>query len=113
MKIKPSRINHYSETVIRQEKEVVKQLRDSLIFDTISVKVFDYSDAFYQVNGMIREDSIRIQIQSIDSIIQVVYKGKRLRPWLWVLSKRQLEQVMQSKNPNSQIIYSKQIQIIK
>ena len=113
LKINPRLVNHYSETVIKQEKEVVKQLRDSLIFDTIRVKVFEYCDAFYQLKGIIRDDSIRIKIQSIDTIIQIVYKGKRLYPWRWIFSKRQLQQVIQSKNPNSTIIYSRQIQITK
>jgi hypothetical protein len=111
--IKLGRVNNYSNTVIHHEKEIVKELRDSVVLDTIQVKVFDYTDEFYNVTGNILEDSIRMNIVSTDSLIQVVYRGKRPKPWLWFLSPRPLEQVIQSKNPDSKIIYSKSIQITK
>ena len=111
--IKLGRVNNYSNTVIHHEKEIVKELRDSVVLDTIQVKVFDYTDEFYNVTGNILEDSIRMNIVSTDSIIQVVYRGKRPKPWLWFFSPRPLEQVIQSKNPDSKIIYSKNIQITK
>jgi hypothetical protein len=111
--IKLGRVNNYSNTVIRHEKEIVKVLRDSVVLDTVQVKIFDYTDEFYKVTGNILKDSIRMNIVSTDSLIQVVYRGKRPKPWLWFLSSRPLEQVIQSKNPDSKIIYSKNIQITK
>ncbi len=113
LKIASKQVNHYSETVIHQEKEIIQELRDSIVLDTIRMKAFDYHDTFYDVSGDIRDDSIRMNIISRDSIIQVVYEGKRRKPWLWILSKRQLEQVIQCKNPNASIHYSKSIQITK
>ncbi len=113
LKVSPKQVNHYSETVVHQEKEIQTILRDSIVLDTIQMKSFNYHDMFYDVVGDIRDDSIRMNITSRDSIIQIVYRGKRRKPWLWILSPRQLEQVIQCKNPNSTIQYSKSIQITK
>ena len=113
LKIKSKRVNQYSETVIHQDKEIIRELRDSLVYDTIKVKTFDYQDDYYQVSGNITPDSIRMNIHSSDSLIQVVYKGQRINPKLWIFSKRQLEQVVSCKNPNSTIQYSRYIQIEK
>ncbi len=111
--INPRRVTHFSETVIRQEKEIVTKLRDSLICDTIHARVFNYSDSFYTVKGIAVGDSQNVHITSLDSLVQVVYKAKRIHPWLWFFSRRSLEQVIVSKNPNSTILYNKTIQIVR
>lgn len=113
LKIKRQRVDHYSETVITHEKHIATKLRDSVVYDTVKVKVFTYKDPFYDVSGKIHNDSINMDIQSTDTITQVVYKGKRRNPWLWVISRRNLEQVISSKNPNSTIVYSQSIKIAK
>jgi hypothetical protein len=113
LNIKPRHVTEYSETVIKQEKEIVTKLRDSLICDTIHARVFNYRDSFYTVKGIAVGDSQKVQISSLDSLVQVVYKGERVRPWLWIFSRRKLEQVISSKNPNSTILYNKTIQLIK
>jgi predicted nuclease with TOPRIM domain len=113
LKLKASKVNHYTKTVVRQEKQILKELRDSIIYDTLKVKVFDYADSFYKVDGILLRDSIRMNIHSQDTLIQVVYRGKRPKPWLWFFSRRQLEQVISCKNPNATILYSKHIQIAK
>lgn len=111
--IKPKHVTEYSETVVKQEKEIVTKLRDSLIRDTIHARIFNYQDSFYTVKGIAVGDSQKVNISSLDSLIQVVYKGKRIHPWLWIFSRRKLEQVITAKNPNSTILYNKTIQIIK
>lgn len=111
--IRPRLVNTYAETVITQDKQIVTQLRDSLVQDTVKVKVFDYKDEFYSVHGMAVNDTQKVHIQSTDSLIQVVYKGERIHPLLWIFSRRKLQQVITSKNPNSTIIYAKYIEIKK
>ena len=111
--VKPSRVTQYTETVVKSEKEILTNLRDSIIHDTIRARVFNYQDSFYTVKGIAIGDSQRVKICSIDSLIQVVYKGKRMRPWLWIFSRRRIEQVITSKNPNNKILYNRTIQIIK
>jgi hypothetical protein len=113
LNIKPRMVNNYTETVIHHQKEVVTNLKDSIVFDTLLERKFDYSDTYYSVEGKIQNDSIHFNINSTDSLIQVVYHGKRKHPWLWIFSSRELEQAIYSKNPNSTIIYSKTISIVK
>lgn len=113
LKIRPSRVDQYSETVIHTQKDIVTTLRDSIIYDTIPVKVFNYSDEFYTISGIAVNDTQRVHIESRDSLIQVVYKGERIKPWLWIFSKRKLQQVVSCKNPNCKIEYTKIINIKK
>ncbi len=113
LKIKSRLATQFSETVLHNQIEISAELKDSLRDDSVKVQSFDYKDEFYEVKGQILSDSIHLNINSCDSIIQVVYKGKRNRPWLWFFSKRNLEQVIYSKNPNSEIQYSRIIEIVK
>ena len=111
LKINPGRVDQYSETVIHTQKDIVTTLRDSIIFDTIPVRVFNYNDEFYSVSGIAVGDTQRVHIECRDSLIQVVYRGERIKPWLWIFSRRKLQQVVSCKNPNSKISFSKQIEI--
>lgn len=113
LKVNPRSVNNYSETVIHQDKEIVTSLHDSLIFDTVPVRVFNYHDEFYTVRGIAIGDTQKVHIESRDSLIQVVYKGERYKPWLWIFSKRKLQQVIRCNNPDSEIEYSKFIEIVK
>jgi hypothetical protein len=111
--VKPVRTQQVSTTVVETEKHIITTLRDSIIHDTVSVKVFSYSDPWYSIQGQAHGDTQRFQIQSRDSLIQVVYKGERSKPWLWILSPRRLQQRIYSSNPNSIITYSQLINIQK
>lgn len=113
LKIKLRSVSSYSQTAIEQEKVITTILRDSMILDTIPARTFYYKDDFYTVKGLAINDTQKVEINSRDSIIQVVYKGKRYKPLLWILSKRKLEQVISCKNPNSKITYSKYIEFEK
>lgn len=111
--VKPERAQQVSTTIIETQKQIVTTIRDSLIHDTIRVKVFSYSDPWYTIQGQALGDTQRVQIQSRDSLIQVVFKGERTKPWLWIFSPRRIQQRMFSSNPNSIIKYSQTINIQK
>ena len=111
--VKPERAQQVSTTIIETQKQIVTTIRDSLIHDTNRVKVFSYSDPWYTIQGQALGDTQRVQIQSRDSLIQVVFKGERTKPWLWIFSPRRIQQRMFSSNPNSIIKYSQTINIQK
>jgi hypothetical protein len=113
LSVKPKRVETYSESGVVQDKEIHATIRDSLLPDSSHAKSFSFRDDFYTIKGIQIGDSERININSIDTIIQVVYHGKRIRPWLWIFSPRTLEQVISAKNPNTKIIFNKTIQIVK
>ena len=68
---------------------------------------------FYNIEGIAIGSTQNVSIQSTDSLMQVVYKGKRKKPYLWFFSKRQLEQVITNKNPNSKLECIKFAALIK
>lgn len=111
--VKMSRATQLSTTVIETQKNIITQLKDSIIHDTIHVKVFEYTDKWYKIKGVSQGDSQQLQIHSTDTLTQVVYKGERVKPWLWIFSPRKLQQRVSVSNPNATIKYSQFIQIIK
>ncbi len=113
LKINPRKVEHYSETVIQQNKDIVTMLKDSLIYDTVQARIFNYHDEFYTIKGIAVGDTQKVHIESRDSLIQVVFKGERYKPWLWIFSKRKLQQAVSCKNPDSRIKYSNVIVLIK
>jgi type II secretory pathway pseudopilin PulG len=111
LNIKPGRVLSFQETRIIQNKDIKQHLRDSIIFNRIPVKVFNYTDPWYQIAGIIQADTAALRITSNDTIIQVVSYGPRLNPWLWFLSRRQVIQTIQSRNPSNHIYYNRYIKI--
>jgi hypothetical protein len=86
-------------------------LRDSVIHDTVPVKVFSYKDNFFNVHGLSHDSTQEVKINYQDTLVQVVYLGPREKPWLWIFSPRKLQQRVTLKNPNARITYSEFIQI--
>lgn len=108
-----SKTTQFTTTVVETKTNVITTLRDSLILDTIKVRVFDYEDQWYQIKGISEKDTQRLVIKSTDTLTQVVYRGERLNPWLWVFSPRKIQQRVSVSNPNATIKYSQTIQIQK
>jgi len=113
LKVKPQRVVQIQGTHTENEKVITTLLRDSVIMDTVQIRVFDYEDGYYSVHGQSWGDTQRVEVKSRDTLIQVVYKGRRERPELWIFSPRKLEQRLSLKNPNARIVYNKNIQIQK
>ena len=113
LKVKPQRVVQIQGTHTESEKVITTLLRDSVIMDTVQIRVFDYEDGYYTVKGQSWGDTQRVEVKSRDTLVQVVYKGKRERPVLWIFSPRKLEQRLVLKNPNARIVYNKNIQIQK
>jgi hypothetical protein len=111
--VKVNKTTQYSTTVVETKTNVLTTLRDSLILDTIQVRVFDYQDQWYQIKGLIEKDTQRLVIKSMDTLTQVLFYGERQKPWLWFFSPRKLQQRVSVSNPNATIKYSQTIQIQK
>jgi len=87
-------------------------LRDSVIYDTVQVRTFDYQDGFFTVKGKAVANQQHLELSYQDTLVQVVYRGERERPWLWIFSPRKLMQRVSLKNPNAHIHYTQHIEII-
>lgn len=111
--VKVNKTAQYSTTVVETKTNVITTLRDSLILDTLQVRVFDYQDQWYKIRGVIEKDTQRLVIKSMDTLTQVLFYGERQKPWLWFFSPRKLQQRVSVSNPNATIKYSQTIQIQK
>ena len=113
MGIKLNKATQISSTVIETQKNIITRVRDSIVHDTVRVKVFSYKDQWYQISGIGNEKTQQLSIFTTDTITQVVFKGDRIKPWLWIFSPRKLQQRISVSNPNAIIKYSSLIQIQK
>ena len=111
--VKVNKTTQYSTTVVETKTNVLTTLRDSIVLDTVKVRVFDYQDQWYQIRGVIEKDTQRLVIKSMDTLTQVLFYGERQKPWLWFFSPRKLQQRVSVTNPNATIKYSQTIQIQK
>ncbi len=111
--VKVNKTTQYSTTVVETKTNVLTKLRDSIVLDTLQVRVFDYQDQWYQIKGVIEKDKQRLVIKSMDTLTQVLFYGERQKPWLWFFSPRKLQQRVSVSNPNATIKYSQTIQIQK
>ena len=108
-----SKTSQFSTTVVETKTNVITTIRDSIVRDTVKVRVFDYQDQWYTIKGVQENNTQRLWITSTDTLTQVVYRGERLKPWLWVFSPRKIQQRVSLSNPNATIKYSQTIQIQK
>ena len=113
LKVKPSRLKSISENGIANHTNIKSILTDSTGKDSISYKFFNYNDGWYNVNGFAALDTQHLNITSVDTLVQIVYKGDRERPWLWIFSRRKLMQRVSLKNPSARINYTQYIKIQK
>ena len=87
-------------------------IRDSVIYDTVQVRMFDFQDGFFTVQGKAIGNRQHLELSYQDTLVQVVYRGERERPWLWIFSPRKLMQRVSLKNPEAKIHYTQHIEII-
>lgn len=104
------------------QQRIFAQLKDSIAIaakgtstaaippDTLQFRVFNYRDAYYDVSGYALDDRQVLYISSRDTMTQVVFR-RRKRPWLWIFSRKTLEQRVYFKNPHAHIYYSQTIQV--
>lgn len=103
----------------RTEERVI--LRDSLVVvhdtvhhevrDTVRLQAFDFSDGYLSVSGLSDGTTQRLTAAYSDTLVQVVYRAERPRPWLWFFSPRRLRQRVMLKNPSATIHFSEIIDI--
>ena len=111
LKVKLSRAESISQTGFSAQSQVVVIVRDSVVYDTIHAKVFNYQDGYFSISGELIGDKQHLNLAYQDTLVQVVYWGARKHPWMWVFSPRELSQRVSLKNPNARIHYTQTIKI--
>lgn len=113
LRIKASRVDNLVSTGIAMDTTLKVLLLDSVVYDTIQAKVFNYQDGYFSVRGIQIGDSQQLELSYRDTLTQVVFRGKREKTWLWIFSKRKLTQRVALKNPRAKIQYSRAVKIQK
>lgn len=113
LKVNPRRTGQISAAGFRAEKNISVPLTDSLLADSARMKIFSFHNEWYDVRGQASDTIQHLQFRYQDTLIHVIYQGKRYRPWLWVLSPRRLRQRVLLKNPDGRIGYAEAIKIGK
>ena len=88
-------------------------LRDSIIVrDTLrdTVRIFLGGDVWSRVAGVIRGDSLRYSVQSIDTLFQVVHRVPR-RFLFFRYGTKAIRQEIVSSNPHTRLVYSEYVEL--
>lgn len=115
LNIKPRRVKQSNITASVITKEITTTLRDTIYInrhDTTRGQTFAYIDPWFHVRGKIHQDTIDIKLQAYDTVYTAIFKGKRYKPWLWILSRRRTEIIQQNANPDNQIYFAKHVEIV-
>lgn len=111
LQVQLSRAQSVSTTIFTVKTPATVHIRDSTVYDTVAVRRFDYNDGFFTIQGTAIGDQQQLHMSYQDTLVQVVFRGKRKHPWLWIFSKRILTQRVSFKNPNARIHYTQHIEI--
>lgn len=115
LKVKPRRIVSTSEIGFGFNDTLEIEL-DSLLPDTDYAttycpdRTFHYTDPYLNLTGTITENSEKINFTYRDTLIQVVYYGKRVHKY-WPFSRRRLMQRISLGNPKAYVSYAKTIKV--
>ncbi len=108
LRVKLRKAQVYSQTVIELRDTVFCNTTDTVIVvgdNVIKAIKFDYSDKFATISGVTNDTGITINYSMTDTIVQVVYKGKRQK-WWKIFTPRPLMQRITCKNPHAHIVYN-------
>ena len=112
---KLNKLESFRVTSTNSHYEVRTIIKDTII-NSEHIKSFDYKDkeGFFEVQGSIQNDSIDLDIHTKDTIVAGVYKGKRIKKFLFIRYGRRINYVeLVNKNPYSKIEYNKEVYLKK
>lgn len=111
--IRLRRAESYARSVTTSSYEAIMPLRDSIIVrDTLrdTVRIFLGGDVWSRVAGVIRGDSLRYSVQSIDTLFQVVHRVPR-RFLFFRYGTKAIRQEIVSSNPHTRLVYSEYVEL--
>jgi hypothetical protein len=113
--IKIKRLESASSTTIKTEVDITTPIVEDIIIEDlkpIPVQRFNWSDSWVAVSGIIRDKQVNCNVQSIDTLIQVVHRVPK-KFWFIKWGTKAIRQEIMSKNPHTQIIYTEYIELKK
>lgn len=113
LKIKLKRTQSVSESGTRTTVEIKTVVRDSVVYrgDTLTrISAFDWADPWIDVAAVIEKDSVMLDICSRDTLVQIVHRVPH-RFWFIKWGCKAIEQSIVSRNPHTEIEYTRYIEL--
>lgn len=113
MKIRPRDAIAVGKTTTVTAVSIKAPIRDEICIDSgrvVKGKEFQWSDTWTSINGMIEEDSVKLNYNSLDTLVQVIHVEKHKFLFIrWGV--KAIRQSVTLKNPNSRIMSTEYIKI--
>ena len=105
------RVESVAKSATESKIEFVAPRQDTIILhDTLSL--FRWSDAWMRVEGAVRGDSVECQVESVDTLHQIVHRVPH-RFWFIRYGTKAIRQEIISSNPHTKIVYTEYIELPK
>lgn len=111
--IKLKRIQSVSNNATKTKVEVRTEIRDSIIYrDSIIEKIrfFRWNDPWVSIFGEVKQDSVDVDFQSCDTLVQVVHRVPH-KFWFFRWGTKAIKQEVVSTNPHTKITYTELIEL--
>lgn len=111
--IKVKRMQSASTTATQTNVQIVTQVRDSVIYRDSradSLKYFVWADPWLTVEGNVRKDSVAVDVESRDTLIQIVHRVPH-KFWFIKWGTKAVRQEVVSTNPHTTITYNEYIEL--
>lgn len=113
LNLKVKRLQSVSNTATETKVEIKTEVRDSIVYiqgEPISILAFDWQDSWTNVEGIINKDSVDLNFQSYDTIVQFVHRvPHKFLFFKW--GTKAIRQEIVSKNPHTNITYTEYIEL--
>lgn len=115
LNIQVKRLQSVSNTSTKTEVQINTVVKDSIVYikgDPVNVTAFRWEDPWTGIQGVIRNDSIDLNVQSCDTLVQIVHKVPH-KFWFIKWGCKAIRQEIVSKNPHTHITYTDYIELKK
>ena len=113
--VKLRRVESIATTASHSALDIVSPLRDTIFIERVlpdTAKLFSWRDNWVRLEGMIRNDTVKCHIESVDTLRQVIHRVPR-RFWFIRYGTKVIRQEITSSNPHNRIVYAEYIELPK
>lgn len=111
--IKMKRLQSASISATNTDMRVVTIMKDSIVYvggEAESIRAFDWSDAWMDVSGEVKNDTVTLEVESRDTLVQIVHRIPH-RFWFIKWGTKAIRQEIVSSNPHTEITYDQYIEL--
>lgn len=113
LKIKIKRMQSISTTATETKVVVQTVVKDSIIYrDSVldTITAFRWKDSWTNIEGRIKNDTVDLEVNSLDTLVQIVHKVPH-KFWFIKWGCKAIRQEIVNKNPHTKITYTNYIEL--